>query len=111
MRNNPYIKKIIALLFVVIFAFSITPTIFFHNLFANHIDISTIVNNNKQKQLSKIHFYCHCNDIVAESPFLITPPTLVPTPESVFYFQHTETEIHFFSTNPTTLFLRGPPAI
>ena len=63
------IRKVTAAVMLIIFAFSVTPTILLHNWTANHIDSVKKLNDTDQQQLSKKLYNCHCDSIVAESPF------------------------------------------
>ncbi|MBK8521784.1 MAG: hypothetical protein IPL54_13265 [Chitinophagaceae bacterium] len=69
MYKNQTIKKIGAAALLMIFAFSITPAIIFHNWLVNHTDTFKEEANTKGDQLGKQTFNCHCDHVVAESPF------------------------------------------
>jgi hypothetical protein len=67
--NNSTIRTYFAALILVVFAYSITPKIVLHNLVANHIDKSKVLNNDIT-ELSASGFNCKCDNLVAESPFV-----------------------------------------
>jgi hypothetical protein len=101
------IKNLLALLLLVVFAYSITPKIVLHNLVANHIDKGKVLNGHLD-ELSASGFNCKCDNLVAESPFV---------PAEIFSYQVYTTYISALCTEDITfssfdkLFsqLRGPP--
>lgn len=96
---------------LLVFAISITPTIFFHNWLANHTDSVKTSYDVTKEQVGKKLFHCKCDTLVAESPFT-KPVTMVPAQAlSIFStFRVTRTVYLFpaFSAFPT---LRGPPVV
>lgn len=96
---------------LVVFAFSITPTIVFHNWLASHTDSVKKSTHADHAQVGKRSFNCHCDHIVAESPFTGTDHILIPAPHQVF-FQQEETGITQLQPSPHFNFsLRGPPVV
>jgi hypothetical protein len=96
---------------LIVFAFSITPTIVFHNWLANHTDTCKKTGDVKADQISKQTFNCHCDNIVAESPFTETEIFKSLSPIQIFAVaaivdiaQLTSSPIIFYS-------LRGPPVV
>lgn len=97
---------------MLVFALSITPTIVFHNLFAQHQDtVRKISANSEHEQVGNQTINCHCDHIVAESPFTgTTIPVLGPAPIAYDLFR-TEKPVHYIAALITLHDLRGPPAI
>lgn len=97
---------------MIVFAISITPSIVFHDLFAGHTDtIRKSSTEHKGVQISKKLFNCHCDNIVAESPFT-EPAKLIFNPsESIFAEMPVEKKVQFISSSPVFYSLRGPPAV
>ena len=109
--KSQVIRKIVAAAMLLVFALSITPAIVFHNLVAGHTDTAKNYTDQKQAQLGKQTFNCHCNNIVAESPFT-EPATQILNPvEQVFSTVKFEKELALKSSPPIFHALRGPPAV
>ena len=96
---------------LIIFAISVTPTIVFHNWFANHIDSVKKTAGNNQLQVGKKLFNCHCNHIVAESPF--TEPSFFIFVGATPFFPLVKSNIEVqFKSSPHLFYsLRGPPVV
>lgn len=96
---------------LVAFAFSITPTIVFHNWLANHTDTYKKATNTKEQQLGKQTFNCHCDNIVAESPFT-EPGTLTGAVSAQNFVLAATVDIVQIPASPTIFYsLRGPPVV
>jgi hypothetical protein len=112
LTNPSTIRSILAVFFLLLFAFCITPTRTLHNLVANHTDkrIHFKTKDPYQSQISKLGFHCQCDNLVSESPFVAETgfpaigiaPAFVSCEEklSVFFYPS-----HIFCSG-----LRGPPA-
>jgi hypothetical protein len=111
LQKNLVIKKIAALTMLIVFAVSITPTIVFHNWFADHIDTVSKSTDTKGEQLGKLSFNCHCDHIVAESPFTEPATAAHSITEKIFSATDVERQDQFFSSAPVLYSLRGPPAV
>jgi uncharacterized membrane protein len=103
------IQKITASVLLIVLALSITPAIVFHNWLVNHTDTYKKNVDAKAQQFGKQTFNCHCDHIVAESPF-----TLAETCKNLLSFQIFEVSQTIDITNlPAApaifLSLRGPP--
>ena len=109
--KNQIIRKITASALMIVFAISITPTIVFHNLFANHIDSVKKRADAKGEQLDVQTFNCHCDNIVATSPFTQPEAQIFPSAELVFSTPAVEKEVAFTSSLHLFHSLRGPPAV
>jgi hypothetical protein len=97
---------------LLLFAFSITPRVYLHDLFANHEDLATYSAPDGEDELSVSGFQCNTQNQVAESPFTghslqvaIASPVLYPTATT----QHLITNVRL--QVPLVASLRGPPAI
>ena len=111
MIKSLVIKKIVAAFMLIVFAFSITPTIVLHNLVVNHTDTYKKSADTKAQQLGKQTFNCHCDNIVAESPFTEPAKEISNIPEAIFLIVNAEKQLRF-TTSPHIFYsLRGPPAV
>jgi hypothetical protein len=105
------IKQIVAAAMLVVFAFSITPTIVFHNWLAGHTDTLKRSTHTQGEHIGKQTFNCHCDNIVAESPFTEPGKTIIAHTEQVFSSVNTEKHILLISSPHHFFLLRGPPAV
>ncbi len=96
---------------LIVFAFSITPTILLHDLLANHTDTVRKQADSDREQVGKKLYYCYCDNIVAESPFTDSENFIFPPPEQDFCSAKTEKLVNFFSNKIVARSLRGPPVI
>jgi len=93
------------------FAFSITPTIVFHNWLANHTDTYKKATDKEGQQLGKQTFNCQCDHIVAESPFTEPGTFTGSVPPQIFSVAAT-VDIIQLPASPTIFHsLRGPPVV
>ena len=96
---------------LIVFAFSITPTIFFHNWLATHTDAIRKFTADNNDHVAKRTFNCHCNSIVAESPFT-EPVYTIPLPAlEIFSLQKEEKIVHIPCAATIFHSLRGPPVV
>jgi hypothetical protein len=105
------IKKLVASLLLIVFAFSITPTIVFHNWLANHTDTCKRSSDTKAQQLGKQTFNCHCDHIVAESPFTEPETFKSLSPLQIFALTTTVDIVQLPSSKTIFYSLRGPPVV
>lgn len=109
--KNLIIKKFVAAALLIVFAFSITPTIVFHNWLAGHTDTVKKFFTASGKQLGKLTFNCHCDNIVAESPFTESV-AITPAPLKAFFSIKQAADLAQFISSPAIFYsLRGPPAV
>ena len=112
LNNSITIRKIIAGLLLVLFAFGMTPKITLHDLVATHTD-SRIKKKNTDptsSQIAKSTFNCQCDNLVSESPFETIPLAVTHAAELIY---STFQANNGAATYSTTLFLfgfRGPPS-
>jgi hypothetical protein len=96
---------------LVVFAFSITPAIVFHNWLVNHSDTFNTQAQAKGDQLGIQTFNCKCDHVVAESPFTEPAVVMLADPLPAFSLHKTALRVPYTSS-PFFLFsLRGPPAV
>ena len=78
MCKNNIIRAFLSAFLMIVFAFSITPQIYLHDLVADHRDTHIKSNFSEQAQLSKTGFHCTWDNLVVESPFInsIIPPLI-----------------------------------
>lgn len=95
-------------LLLMVFAFSITPKRFLHNVFAKHIDSRPKKNNDKPYQLNKSGYNCDTDNLVAESTFL-SGQYVFQLPLVFSFSFYVSKNISFTSTSGFFSFLRGPP--
>jgi hypothetical protein len=104
-------KKIVAAFMLIVFAFSITPTIVLHNWLANHTDTYKKTTDTKAQQLGKQTFNCHCDNIVAESPFTEPGTFKSLSPIQIFTVVTTVNILQLPSSPAIFYSLRGPPIV
>jgi len=107
--RSVYIIRLLSGLLLVVFALSITPKKFLHNVFAKHIDSRHEKNNRKPYQLTNSGYNCDSDNLVAESTFLNDLPSFeFPVPTS--FSSYAVRNISFSSITAIYSPLRGPPA-
>jgi len=105
------IKKIASAVLLVVFAFSITPAIVFHNWLADHADTVKKAACSRGEQLGKKTFNCHCDHIVAESPFTDISKEMLFATDLLFSPEKVEKTIAYLSSPQSYFLLRGPPLV
>ncbi len=96
---------------LIVFAISITPVIVFHDAFAGHTDSIEKTTDCSKEQVGKKLFNCHCDHIVAESPFTGTPLYNIQPVKQIFAVVNTDKPVWFASAVKITCSLRGPPVV
>jgi hypothetical protein len=113
-RSLSVIHRLLAGWLLLLFAFSITPKKFLHNLVANHQD-ATAMNfpreNTGASQLSKAGYHCPCEQLVVQTPFVYQSATINYAIVPVFVVYQDQQFVSTYSTAPDVSFLRGPPAL
>jgi hypothetical protein len=109
--KNQIIEKIVAAALLMIFAFSITPTIVFHNWLAGHTDTVKKTTETKGGQFGKQTFNCHCDHVVAESPFTEPDKAIITYPPQAFSLFKVDLQVLCTSSSNIHYSLRGPPAV
>jgi len=108
--RSVYIKRFLSGFLIIVFALSITPKKYLHDMFAKHIDGRYEKNNknNQSYQLTSSGFNCNCDNLVAESSF-VTDQQLFSFQLFKFFFSHHTRDISFSSVPGIYSSLRGPP--
>lgn len=105
------IYKSLAGFMLVLFAFSITPKLILHDLFARHKDLAAVSSSDDLARISLSGFRCNCENLVVESPFVaeITNFEIEPRRDLSSPPAGAVSEFH----NATHFFpeFRGPPSI
>ena len=96
---------------LIVFAFSITPTIVLHNWLANHTDTYKKSTDTKAQQVGNKTFNCHCDNIVAESPFTQPEASKGLPPIHIFSIAATVDIVQISSSPHVFYSLRGPPVV
>lgn len=109
--KNKRLRSFVAGLLLIIFAFSVTPTIVLHNWLANHTDSVRKLPDTGQTQVAKQLFNCHCDNIVAESAFTETASIIITVPGQLFTVQQNCSIIHLPSSPHFYFSQRGPPVV
>ena len=92
-----------------VFALSITPKRFLHNLLVKHIDRKHENNSDKPYQLTNSGYNCDSDNLVAESTFLNDLPSF-EFPLYTSFSSYVIKNISFSSISTIYSPLRGPPA-
>jgi len=96
---------------LVVFTLSVTPKRLLHNMVAGHKDrIGNSITQGPNDYFQKAFFSCHCDDLVAESPFIYTDSQPAVPLVSPCRPDHSATVSSFHSTGLFFFELRGPPA-
>lgn len=112
LRNNPIIKKSIAAILLVIFAFSATPKKFLHNAFANHKDSASAKSSDaSHNKISTSTINCQCDDLVVEAPFISDGTVIEVFAPDYFIIKLSDLNDSFVSSLHFSIGLRGPPIV
>ena len=109
MHQSKFIRTVLAVLMLMVFAFSVTPKILLHNLVANHKDSEIKSNFSNEEQFSKSGFNCNCDNLVVESPFVNDFIPVHLSAAKQFAQHQTFFRNGFASFHHFYLELRGPP--
>jgi hypothetical protein len=105
------IRKVVAGLLLVVFAFGITPKRTLHNLVADHRDgkAVAVTHDHSGQELSKAAFNCQCENLISESPFVSESYT-VRSVSPVYFTSYTHGTVEEpYSSELFCFGLRGPP--
>jgi len=106
--RSVYITRFFSAVLLVVFAFSITPKQFLHNVVARHTDSRPGKKNDSPYQLSNAGYNCDCNNLVAESAFVNDLPAFT-FPVFTSFSPYIVKDISFSSVSGIYSALRGPP--
>jgi hypothetical protein len=108
--HRPTIRFITGGLLLLVFAFSITPKVVLHNVFANHKDVR-YPSGEKETQVNKSGFYCDTENQVVEIPYLEHYSFVVDRIIGVTFQAFQSRKGHqFLSFTCFITGLRGPPS-
>jgi hypothetical protein len=72
LKQQSVIQKWVAFLLLVVFAISVTPKAYFHEVIARHKDVSVCTHPPQAAHcIHKQGFNCHFDDLVVTAPFLL----------------------------------------
>ena len=108
MSRSIFIRSLSGFLLLV-FAFSITPKLFLHTLFAGHVDNVVVKNSKAPYQITHSGFNCDKDGVVATSPF-VAEDAVINFPFPIFFSAYISGETSFNSAEKLFYRLRGPPA-
>ncbi len=111
LAKRSIIQRSIAALLMLVFSLSITPTIVLHNWVADHTDAVRKFNDGSSDQVGTQKIYCHCDHIVAESPFTGTEAIRIAVPEKIFTPEPGQAVVSVTASARYYFSLRGPPAV
>jgi len=106
--RSVYIKRFLSGFLLIVFTLSITPKKYLHDIFAKHVDISYKKSGDKVYQLTSSGFNCNCDNLVAESSFVIDQH-LFSFPIFNSFSAFLIKDISFSSVPGIYSSLRGPP--
>lgn len=111
LNSKAIIQKLKAAFLLLVFAISITPKTFFHDLIANHKDFSTCKQVHTTAVLHTQGYNCHFDDLVVSMPFLQQPA--LPVIHLTISYQEKKIVantpfLSFFSQHKES---RGPPFV
>jgi len=113
LKERKTIRSFFASCLLVLFVFSITPKIYFHDVIANHKDVVSFCDH-PQKSKACLHqkgYDCQVNDLVVTTPYLI-----LPVVNAVFvHSDYPDFNTGYFSSSSQNCLIhkesRGPPSI
>ncbi|HEY4062084.1 MAG TPA: hypothetical protein VGM30_09300 [Puia sp.] len=111
MIRHRTIRSLLAGLFLVLFALSVTPKIAIHALVAHHTDTHPALHHDEADQLNKAGFHCSIDNLVVESPFLDYSVAIVLGIPPSFPVYRPAPLKGWLSSTHFIFGLRGPPAI
>lgn len=105
-------RKLLAVFFLLVLAFGLTPKITLHNLVATHRDgraTKIFCPDPGSENLSLASFNCQCDTPIIESPFETTVEPTVAVVETVFNAYRNVYVESVYSSQQYCSALRGPP--
>ncbi len=95
---------------LLLFALSIMPRLYLHDLFASHQDIITHTSD-AEPGIVKNGYNCNLNDLVATSPFTETVKVVTVDADLYFPVLHTRYTSQIATAAPDCFTRRGPPSL
>lgn len=96
---------------LLLFAFSITPKRWLHDVFASHKDRMAYSLNQEHPSVTAEHINCHCDNIVADSPFTLANPAFAILALSQYPVYTVAPATDAAAPEFATFLLRGPPSV
>jgi hypothetical protein len=109
--RNPFIKKFVAGILLLVFAVSVTPRQFFHDIITGHKHSYTKYEDVLKIQPTKSTFQCNWQNDAVESPFTDQPCLQVDPPFRVYSSYVNGYTFSYYSAEQFFSSLRGPPAL
>ena len=113
LRERKTIQSFFAGFLLILFAFSNTPKIYFHDVIANHKDVSPSCIHPQQVKAC-IHeqgYHCEVEDLVVTAPYLILPAAGA----LLISYNYQQFSVGYFSCSTQDCFIhkesRGPPTV
>jgi hypothetical protein len=104
------IQRFLASVLLLVFAFSITPKKYLHDLVADHEDFYSCYSGD-ETTVSTAGFNCHCDDLVVSTPFVKTVFESALSPAPVHKAFPSSTYHFFFYSTSSAKDSRGPPSL
>ncbi len=108
--KRPLHIRIIGGFMLLLFAFSMTPRLFLHDLFAGHIDTHAIKDSKAPVQMNTAGYHCDKDGVVASSSFIADEPPVLFSNVVPFSLYQTGKE-ELCSASKIYYPLRGPPQL
>ncbi len=105
------IQKTSAILLLVVFAISIAPRTYFHDLVADHKDVSVCNELHRSAVFHAASYHCHFDDLVVAAPFLPETEQSSSLLDLCFQEEKIDYRIFFFPSFFMHKENRGPPAV
>jgi hypothetical protein len=110
LRHNNIIQKLLTLVMMLIFVFSITPKKYLHDAVADHQDYYSF-GLATEPSVSKTGINCACDDLVVSASFLETSITGI-TEQPIAHGSHlVSTYFILLPSSSATKDSRGPPSM
>lgn len=113
LANSTIIRKLLAGMFLLVFAFGLTPKITLHNLVATHKDgraAKAALPDAGAVTFNTATFNCQCDNPIIESPFETTVTTFSAPVETYFAAYKNVYVESVYASQQYCSALRGPPA-
>jgi hypothetical protein len=110
LKNSNTIRRFTAAIFLLLFAFCVTPKRFLHDLLANHRDMQS-TRCLPVEQIAASGFHCNIDELVVVAPFLPvmqTCSTILSSLAAAPFSELLPSVYFFFTANHEG---RGPPAV
>jgi len=105
------IRRLLAVVLLMLFSLSITPKVLIHVLAAHHQDVHLSLRHDGADQVNKAGFHCNIENLVVELPCLSFPLSF-EFQFPLFFGDHRAVAGYFFYSSEHFIFgLRGPPAV